>query len=181
MFVFIHHHGNIWSLSMIALSIMYVWGHSCMLSHISITLSSCCPTPKNWGIKNWIKLQLGLIAKTLHQAPRQGNAQPLPVAAQRWGRCLSIPRGARTSSPDSWALLCWHPAQILGVWQPAMTVVEQLSGFLLSSDTGRSSIPLYYYTTFPCVCQLFLSYRELYSFQTSVMNLQKRSKFYLFL
>jgi len=61
-----------------------------------------------------------------------------------------------------------------------MTVVEQLSGFLLSSDTGRSSILLYYYITFPCVCQLFLSYRELYSFQTSVVNLQKWSKFYLF-
>ena len=61
-----------------------------------------------------------------------------------------------------------------------MTVVEQLSGFLLSSDAGRSSTLLYYYTTFPCVRQLFLSYRELYSFQTSVMNLQKRSKFYLF-
>lgn len=76
--------------------------------------------------------------------------------------------------------LRWRPTQILGARQTAMTVVEQLSGFLLSSDRGRSSILLYYYTTFPCVCQLFLSYRELYSFQTSAMNLQKRSKFYLF-
>lgn len=148
-------------------------------------------------------------AETLHQALQQGDTQPLPAAhaAQHWWgwtrpACSALASHKGHACPPLEARLCstvniswvsssviWifhsltlrcRPTQILGVRQPAMTVVEQLSGFLLSSDTGRSSILLYYYTTFPCVCQLFLSYRELYSFQTSVMNLQKRSNFFFF-
>lgn len=140
---------------------------------------------------------------------QKGDMLPLPAAhiAQHWERqarpawsppapcegyvCPPINVGLCSTAITSWVssraiqifhspTLCWCPTQTLGVQQPAMTVVEQLSGFLLCSEARKSSVLFYYYTTFPCVCQLCLSYRELHSFQTSIMNLQKRSKFYLF-
>lgn len=171
----------------------YVWAHSGMHNCISITSGACWTTPKSWGIETWTTPHLGSIAETLHWALGQWDTQLLPAAQHWWGwtRACSTsashkghacpPLEARLCSTVnmSWVsssvirifhslTLCCRPTQILGVRQPAMTVVEELSGFLLSSDPGRSSILLYYYTTFPCVCQLFLSYRKLYSFQTSL-------------